>query len=295
MHEKVTYISLNSYGDSDRVIWQCIGTWKQVGASWLIVRASRCRSQVESVVQAWAVIVVNYVYMYSCHDVPGDWWPPTTSESAVRVLLQCDDCTGNGNVISAFIFESAKIELCKVVDSRNMHICAEKKNWTHVFAITSCLRPMYQRIWCVPHSTLRELSFCIRHWLSKYILLILQIKTSLQAERKRNGKTYHARLQVALHTQIGSDCRCQQGFDEERHLGIVLKWIHIPCEILVKWNRIFKIKYHYAPCQQRRSQEEKSKTRRARERRRRDNTACLFAYICSSISGNSYTIALNEL
>lgn len=155
----------------------------------------------------------NYIFMYmfSRHDVPG---PGELQQRPNFCLHLCENRP--------------------MLHRRNMHICAEKKNWTHVFAITSCLRPMYQRIWCVPHSTLRELSFCIRHWLSKYILLILQIKTSLQAERKRNGKTYHARLQVALHTQIGSDCRCQQGFDEERHLGIVLKWIHIPCEILVK-------------------------------------------------------------
>jgi methylphosphotriester-DNA--protein-cysteine methyltransferase len=43
-----------------------------------------------------------------------------------------------------------------------------------------------------------------RHWLSMYILLIQKTETSMQTERKRNGKTYYARLQVALYTQIVS-------------------------------------------------------------------------------------------
>jgi hypothetical protein len=76
-----------------------------------------------------------------------------------------------------------------------------------------------------------------RHWVSKYILLIPQMESGDEfARRKRNGKTYHARLQVALHTQIAI---AQAGVIEERverYPGIVVKWIHIPCEILVKWN-----------------------------------------------------------
>jgi hypothetical protein len=139
-----------------------------------------------------------------------------------------------------------------------MHICTEKKKLDSHFANTSCLRP----------DKLARSSY----------------SASALAEHSdtANRDEFASRKKDKWQNLPCTSCRWPcipslgaiAGVIEERHpagVQVVLKWIHIagPCEILVKWNRIFKIKYHYASKEV--SQEEKSKTRRAREMAKRQH------------------------
>jgi hypothetical protein len=60
--------------------------------------------------------------------------------------------------------ENRPMESCSLVDGRNMHICAEKKNWTYILRIhhVCTSHRVCRASFCAPDKLAWKLVFCIR-------------------------------------------------------------------------------------------------------------------------------------
>ena len=79
----------------------------------------------------------------------------------------------------------------------------------------------------------------------------METETSMQTERKRNGKlTMH----VCNDSACGPAALAYPNWER-----VIREMDHILCEIIVKWNRIFQIKYNYAACAKKKARKRKER------------------------------------